>query len=71
VPQGLVPLNVGFFQYHFNLEIAHVANVEHELEEVFFDPGFDENKWFEGAQKALDAIHILWLGLEESRKQLA
>jgi len=71
LPHGLPPVGIEFFQYHFDLESAHVANVEHELEEIFFDPDFDEEKWFEGARKALDAMHIFWLGLEETRKQLA
>jgi len=69
--QGLPGMPMGFFLYHFALERAHVANVEHELEEAFFSPEFDEEEWFEGARTALDAVNIFWLGLEETRKQLA
>jgi hypothetical protein len=64
---GLPPLNVGFFKFHFGLETGHVANVEHELEEAFFAPGFDAEKWFFGAERALNAIHVFWKGLDESR----
>ena len=32
---------------------------------------FDEEEWFEGARIALDAVNTFWLGLEETRKQLA
>src|SRR5688572_6976049 len=65
---GLPPLNVGFFKFHFGLESGHVANVEHELEGIFFSPEFDQEKWFFGAGKALEAIHVFWKGLDESRR---
>lgn len=60
----------GFFKYHANLERAHVENVEHELEETFFHPEFNQEKWFQGAREALDALLIFWTGLDETRKQL-
>jgi hypothetical protein len=68
---GLQPLNVGFFRLHFGLETGHVANVEHELSEAFFTPGFDQEKWFFGAARALDAILVFWKGLDERRHALA
>jgi hypothetical protein len=67
---GLPPLNVGFFKFHFGLETGHVANVEHELAEVFFAPDFDSEKWFYGGAEALKAIHVFWKGLDESRQKL-
>jgi hypothetical protein len=66
----LPPLNVGFFRFHFGLESGHVANVEHELRQTFVDPGFDSDKWFAGAARALEAIRIFWSGLDRSRRQL-
>ena len=66
----LHPIDVGFFQLHFNLELGHVANVEEELSEAFFSPGFDQEQWYYGAREALDAIHIFWKGLDEKRRTL-
>jgi hypothetical protein len=70
-PANLAPLNLKFFKYHYNLETGHVMNVERELEETFFNPEFDEEKWLAGAHKALDAIYMFWDGLDAARKTLA
>lgn len=67
---SLPPVDVGFFQLHFDLELGHVANVEDELSEVFFSAGFDQEQWYYGSREALDAIHIFWKGLEEKRRTL-
>jgi len=69
--KGLPPLNIGFFRFHFGLETGHVANVEHELAEVFMRRDFDRDKWMSGATRALDAILVFWKGLDESRRKLA
>ena len=69
-PKGLKEIHVGFFQYHFQIESGHGANVAHELEETFFSPNFNEAKYLEGGRKALKAIYTFWLGLEETRKKL-
>lgn len=71
IAHGLRPLNLGFFQYHFDTESGHVASVERELEETFFAPEFDEEKWFYGALEALNATYVLWDGLEKTRVKLA
>ena len=63
-------LNLNFFIFHSSLEEAHVANVEHELEEEFSNSDFDEADWFFGARKALDAIEIFWKGLNKTRMTL-
>jgi len=68
---GLVPLNIGFFRFHFGLETGHVANVEHELAEVFMRRDFERDKWLNGAMEALEAILIFWKGLDEKRRELA
>jgi hypothetical protein len=68
---GLIPLNIGFFKFHFGLETGHVANVENELTEVFMRDDFDREKWIHGAMRALEAILIFWNGLDETRKKLA
>lgn len=68
---GLPPLNIGFFKFHFGLESGHVANVEHELAQVFIRRDFDRAKWLYGTTQALEAILIFWKGLEETRHTLA
>ena len=67
---GLPPLNIGFFRFHFGLETGHVANVEHELAEVFMRRDFDREKWIHGANDALDAIMVFWRGLDRERRRL-
>lgn len=64
---GLTPVPLGFFQYHFELESAHGANVWHELEETFSDPAFNQQKFLAGGREALDAIHTFWKGLDSAR----
>lgn len=68
---GLEPLDVGFFQHHFDLELGHVASVEHELASVFFRPDFVAEAWYRGAGEALDAMLIFWRGLADSAKRLS
>jgi len=67
---GLPLLNVGFFKFHLGLESGHVANVEHELAEVFVRRDFNQQKWLQGAANALEAILVFWKGLDEKRKTL-
>jgi hypothetical protein len=62
-PHGLPPLDVSFFQFHFDLELGHVANVEDDLSDVFFAPGFDSDAWYRGGTEALDALLVFWTGL--------
>lgn len=69
IAKGLKPLPLGFFQYHFQIEGGHGANVLHELEETFASPTFNQEKYLEGGRKALEAIYTFWLGLDESRKK--
>jgi hypothetical protein len=68
-PKGLAPLPLSFFQYHFEIESGHGANVWHELEETFHEPDFDADKFIAGGREALDAIHTFWVGLDRSRRE--
>ena len=70
VAKSLKPLPLAFFQYHFQIEGGHGANVLHELEETFASPTFNEKKYIEGGKKALEAIYTFWQGLDQSRKTL-
>jgi pyrroloquinoline quinone (PQQ) biosynthesis protein C len=65
---GQAPLPLDFFQYHFELESAHAANVWHELEETFSDPAFDQDKYIAGGKEALDSISLFWEGLDSTRR---
>ena len=67
---GQTPIPLGFFQYHFELESAHGANVWHELEATFSDPAFNQDKFLAGGKEALDSIHTFWKGLDSSRSAL-
>jgi hypothetical protein len=63
----LPALKVAFFTWHNRVEAQHAGHTMEELEAVFFDPRFDESKFFQGAQEVLDAIAGFWNGLERDR----
>jgi hypothetical protein len=63
----LPALKVAFFTWHNRVESQHAGHTMEELEDVFFDPRFDERLFFQGAREVLDAIAIFWDGLEEER----
>ena len=67
---GLEPVPLGFFKFHAEIEAGHGVNVWRELEETFAQPGFDAKKFLKGGKKALDAIELFWLGLDDSRRSL-
>lgn len=62
------PLKLDFFEFHVEDEKKHVESVERELLETFDLPQFNIEKWKEGAFRALDAILMFWVGLNEQRK---
>jgi hypothetical protein len=64
----LPALKVAFFTWHNRVEAQHAGHTMEELEGVFFDPRFDEAKFFQGANEVLDAIAGFWDGLEEDRR---
>lgn len=68
--KNLPPLPAGFFQYHFETEAGHGANVWKELEETFEQKDFDEEKYMKAGKIALESIYTFWLGLDETRKRL-
>jgi hypothetical protein len=63
----LPALKVAFFTWHNRVEAQHAGHTMEELEVVFFDPRFDEAKFFQGAHAVLDAIAVFWDGLEDDR----
>jgi hypothetical protein len=38
-----------------------------ELEELYFTPEFDEEKFLEGGRRMLDGVQAFWNGLNEQR----
>jgi hypothetical protein len=60
-------LKVAFFTWHNRVEAQHASHTMDELEGVFFHPGFDESRFFQGAHEVLDSIAGFWDGLEDDR----
>lgn len=69
ISKNLVPVPLGFFQYHFETEAGHGVNVWHELEETYNEKDFDEEKYISAGKIALESIYTFWLGLDEARKK--
>jgi hypothetical protein len=63
----LPALKVAFFTWHNRVEAQHAGHTLEELEEVFFEGGFDRDRFFRGAHEVLDAIATFWDGLERDR----
>ncbi len=63
----LPALKVAFFTWHNRVEAQHAGHSMEELEDVYFDPRFDEALFFHGAHEVLDAIAMFWDGLEDDR----
>jgi hypothetical protein len=60
-------LRLAFFTWHNRVEAQHAGHTLEELEEVYFHPDFDRNKFMQGGQEILAAIAIFWDGLESDR----
>ena len=69
--QGLEPLPIDYFSGHFGLERAHAANVMFELEETFYTPEFDQDKFMAGAEGVLEGVIAFFDGLDQDRQRLA
>src|SRR5262249_7237434 len=60
-------LRLAFFTWHNRVEAQHASHTMEELEEVYFSPDFQHNKFFQGAREVLDAVATFWDGLNEDR----
>lgn len=58
-------LPLGFWVWHDKIEDQHAAHTSEELDQAFTTPGFDEEKFLEGARRLLDAVKVFWDGLWE------
>src|SRR6516162_418861 len=63
----LPALKVAFFTWHNRVEAQHAGHTMEELEEVYFSPEFDREKFFQGGREILDAVVAFWDGLEQDR----
>jgi hypothetical protein len=60
-------LKLAFFTWHNRVEAQHAHHTMDELEEVYFDPDFQRDKFFQGGREILEAIAAFWDGLESDR----
>jgi pyrroloquinoline quinone (PQQ) biosynthesis protein C len=63
----LPQLRLAFFTWHNRVEGQHAGHTLEELEEVYFKPEFDREKFMQGGREILDAIAIFWIGLNHHR----
>lgn len=63
-------LRLAFFTWHDRVEDQHAAHTMDELAEAFHRPGFDQQKFLEGAAEMLDGVRTFWDGLEKHRREL-
>jgi hypothetical protein len=60
-------LPLAFFTWHDRIEEQHADHVMDELEELFFEDGFDEEKFIKGGLAMLEGVEAFWVGLNEQR----
>src|SRR2546423_1737801 len=61
-------LPLGFWTWHDRVEDQHAAHTADELAEAFSTPGFDEDKFLQGAAEMLEGVKAFWDGLDADRK---
>ena len=64
-------LRLAFFTWHDRVEDNHAAHTLDELRIAFQRPGFDQQKFLQGAEEMLNGVKAFWDGLEEQRKLIA
>lgn len=62
-------LKLAFFTWHNRVEATHASHTMEELEEVFFNPEFDKERFFQGGREILEGVAAFWEGLESDRQQ--
>ncbi|MCP4571647.1 MAG: hypothetical protein GY838_04790 [bacterium] len=60
-------LPLAFFTWHDRIEEQHADHVMDELEELYFEDGFDEEKFIKGGIEMLHGTEAFWVGLDEHR----
>jgi hypothetical protein len=60
-------LRLAFFTWHNRVEAQHACHTMEELEETYFSPDFDREKFLRGGREILEGIAAFWEGLENDR----
>ena len=63
-------LRLAFFTWHDRVEDQHAAHTMDELRGAFERPGFDQQKFLQGAEEMLNGVQAFWDGLETKRREL-
>jgi len=63
-------LRLAFFTWHDRVEDQHAAHTMDELEGAFQRPGFDQQKFLDGAGEMLNGVNAFWKGLEKRRLEM-
>ena len=63
-------LRLAFFTWHDRVEDQHAAHTMDELRGAFQRPGFDQQKFLDGAAEMLNGVKVFWDGLEKRRLEL-
>jgi hypothetical protein len=63
-------LRLAFFTWHDRVEDQHAAHTMDELRGAFERPGFNQQKFLQGAEEMLNGVKAFWDGLEAKRKEL-
>ncbi|MBJ7608980.1 MAG: hypothetical protein JF887_06070 [Candidatus Dormibacteraeota bacterium] len=63
-------LRLAFFTWHDRVEDQHAAHTMDELKGAFKRPGFDQQKFLDGAAEMLNGVETFWHGLEKRRLEL-
>ena len=63
-------LRLAFFTWHDRVEDQHAAHTMDELRGAFERPGFDQQKFLQGAEEMLNGVKAFWDGLEIKRREL-
>lgn len=68
IKQSRLPkLPIAFFSWHNRVEGQHAEHTQDELELIYFQPGFDEEKFLAGGREILKALAVFWNGLDADR----
>jgi len=60
---------IAFFTFHDKIEGQHAEHVADELAEVYFEEGFDKEKFITGGIDMLDGVKAFWDGLNDDRRK--
>ncbi|NEP16687.1 MAG: hypothetical protein F6J97_07240 [Leptolyngbya sp. SIO4C1] len=61
-------LKLAFFTWHNRVEAQHAGHTLEELEAVYFQPGFERDRFLQGGQEILAAVAVFWDGLAAAQQ---